>query len=258
VSRGLRRPHSFFHAFSLVELLVVLVIICILAALLLPTLARGKAAAQRAKCTSNLHQLGLAAQMYWDDNNTACFRYGGTPTNGGQLYWFGWLGPGPEGQRPFDARQGALFPYLQAQGVELCPSLNYFLAQFKLKASGAAYGYGMNLYLSTPASQPPFKLSSLARPSTITVFADAAQINDFQAPASRNNPMLEEWYYVNNATNTNSGSYYPNGHFRHSQIANVFFCDGHVGTERYVPGSIDQKLPSQFVGQLRPEILVVP
>ena len=70
--------------------------------------------------------------------------------------------------------------------------------------------------------------------------------------------MLEEWYYLDLETNYASANNYPNGHFRHSQKANVAFCDGHVGVEKFVPGSIDPKLPSQFVGQLRPEILTLP
>jgi prepilin-type processing-associated H-X9-DG protein len=50
----------------------------------------------------------------------------------------------------------------------------------------------------------------------------------------------------------------PLGHFRHSQRANVTFADGHVGRETMVPGSLDPKLPGQFIGQLRPEILKLP
>jgi prepilin-type processing-associated H-X9-DG protein len=70
--------------------------------------------------------------------------------------------------------------------------------------------------------------------------------------------MIEEWYYLDLETNYSRANNYPNGHFRHSQRANVAFCDGHVGSERFVPGSIDPKLPSQLVGQLRPEILTLP
>src|SRR5262245_56288174 len=123
-------------AFTLIELLVVIAIIGILAALLLPALRRSQDSGKRVKCLSNLRQLGLSAHLYWDDNNGNCFRYGGDLTNGGHLYWFGWIGPGPEGEREFDATQGALYPYLQGRGVELCPSFNYFISQFKLKAKG--------------------------------------------------------------------------------------------------------------------------
>ena len=247
-ARG-RRPRA---AFTLVELLLVAAIIAILAALLLPVLVRSKTSAQRLKCVSNLHQLGLAAHLYWDDNNGNCFRYGGTATNGGQLYWFGWLGPGSEGQRAFDASQGALFSCLQGRGVELCPSFQYFSSQLKLKATGATYGYGYNLFLSASAREAALNVSRILRPAETTLFADAAQVNTWQSPASPDNPMLEEWYYVDDVTNQ------PNAHFRHNQRANVNFCDGHVAPEQCLAGSIDARMPRQFVGTLRPEILRLP
>ena len=187
-----------------------------------------------------------------DDNSGACFRYGGVMTNGGQLYWFGWIGTGAEGQRPFDATQGILYPYLEGRGIELCPSLNYALGTFKLKASGAAYGYGYNLHLSVPPNQLPLRTSRISRPTDIVLLADAAQVNTFQAPASPENPMLEEFYYV--STNRNEAT----AHFRHAQRANAVFCDGHVAMEKMESGSLDQNLPGQFVGRLRAESLLMP
>lgn len=264
---GSRKPEARKKsAFTLIELLVVIAVIAVLAAMLLPVLAKGKLSAQCAVCQSNLRQLGVATQLYWNDNDGNCFFYNYTSkiNNGvnGALWWFGWLENSNghnEGQRAFDLSLGVLAHYLNGSDVRLCPSPVWNSPQFKLKGTNVIFSYGYNKYLSPPNIHATAKISRISKPTETALFGDAAQVNTFQPPASRTHPMFEEWYWLDfEGTNYSSVAYQPNCQFRHSQKANVTFADGHVDLERPVPGSFDQRLPAEFIGQLRPEILTVP
>ena len=61
------RDHQ-HRAFTLVEMLVTIAMIAILASLLMPALGRGKESGRVAACQGNLHQIGVALQLYVDDN----------------------------------------------------------------------------------------------------------------------------------------------------------------------------------------------
>ena len=252
------RPTHRAPGFTLIELLVVIAIIAILSAMLLPALARAKAEAQRAECVSNLRQLAVATQLYWADNHENSFPYWFSTGATGKTWWWGWLQTSPgvtDGQRAFDLSSGALFPYLHGNDVRLCPLLNTAAnSLFLPKGTNTIFSYGCNRYVFTAPNAPPVNTSRLAQPTQTALFADAASVDNFLQPQA----LLKEWYYLDLETNYASANNYPNAHFRHAQKADVTFADGHIGAEAMVPGSTDQHLPGQNVGQLRPEILTLP
>ena len=96
------------RGFTLVELLVVIAIIALLMSILMPTLAKVKNQARAAACMSNLNQMGLAAHMYCNDNDS--------------LFQLGNYSDATHASTHFDHWASAWEPYYQGQDLRCCPT----------------------------------------------------------------------------------------------------------------------------------------
>lgn len=250
----MRRPTD-QHGFTLIEALVSLAIIGVLATLLAGALGSAKAAARRIVCTGSLRQLAFASQMYWNDHDQFSFPYLTRGDSGMATYWFGALSPGAEGARRLDRDASPLAPYLSFVDLGVCPSFPIYNPNYKAKSISTSFGYGYNLHLAPSRTRPSLSqgaaITDIPNPSRIALFADAAQINDFQSPASPANPLLEEFYYINADPWD-----YPNGHFRHQDSAQVASIDGHVAAERLPSHTLDTRVPDWNIARFPSELLV--
>lgn len=163
------RPNS-GRAFTLIELLVVIAIIGILAAILLPAVAKAKERSRMTQCKGNLLQWGLAYRMYADDNDDFLPRRGqgvqalfqiDRPTD-----WFNAL-PVYFGLSSFGQMvEGEAKPAAHDQSVFICPTANDPGANYFLP-------YGMNMNLSPWNLPQPTKFGDVVQPSSVVAMADA-------------------------------------------------------------------------------------
>ena len=226
------RGRGVVRGFTLIELLVVIAIISILAAMLLPVLARSKAKALQTQCASNQHQIGLAYAMYTQDNHDNYPVHNGWGAVGGQLpptpdtgsYAADYGGSVPVNQRPLDA-------YTQNTTVFHCPadkgdSLNP-------AAKTAWDGWG-NSYL-VEWSGDAFRVQQVTGDST----ADPASPQGTPIKATKvalraaTKIIQGDWpWHANRAITDNRSAWH---NFKGKRYENMLFGDSHVQSFHFPP-----------------------
>ncbi|HVM46592.1 MAG TPA: prepilin-type N-terminal cleavage/methylation domain-containing protein [Candidatus Acidoferrum sp.] len=185
--RRRRRPRwleSCARAFTLIELLVVIAIIAILAALLLPALARAKTKAKSTQCMNNMKQILLASRIYADEYDDGLPPYGiaGVPPNQFVVVKSGvntssdqgW----PDTLLSFVGRNTNIFNCPgNPPGTRLNIGINLNLARSIWMYQGVPAPGGYTTLL---------KCSSIVRPSMTVYYADSGLVTD--ATAGDTNP----------------------------------------------------------------------
>ena len=201
------------RAFTLIEILVVVGIIMLLAAILFPVFGSAQERARASTCLSNLKQLGVAWQMYNQDSDQKTLQYVQTAVG---------------------CPQTVLKPYTKNNQIWICPSESTPTALLGTDPTYVTYQFN---YLLTNKPEAQFTRASEL---VLTFDADATE-GGFVEGNSTDNGLTTDWPHLRRTGCPNTGntpsplttacgsqSYLQTEFNRHNGTVNALYLDGHA------------------------------
>jgi prepilin-type N-terminal cleavage/methylation domain-containing protein len=231
-------------AFTLIELLMVIAIIAIVAALLLPALLSAKSKGTQVACLNNLKQLGLGFHLYSADNGGR-FPENAPLSKGSNTWISGSMKLAPDATNEFLIRQGKLFPYVSQVAMYHCAADPSRTGGAPRTRSYSMNGWVGSRYMETYSRESGFRTFvrdseiAAARPAALWVMIDEHELS-----------IDDGWFLV---TMDDSRPFENLPANRHAHGYGLNFADGHVekyklreAASRWLEGTGAQVNPSNL------------